>query len=310
MIHTCTEEMNKLFMAKNICSTIHRYFDTPEDQYEYWKTIRGTLAGGRKGNNPFFAVGTVKKWKEWIDYLIKNRVEKFCIDVAHGDSVHCVDTIKYIKENAPWSTVMAGNVAMMAGFAELEQAGADLIRVGIASGSICSTYLNTGVGTPIVTSLIECHKVRRKAKIIADGGVKHPGDIAKAMAVGADYVMLGGMLASTSMGAGDCYDKNKELVAFPFGANEKDIAYKEYAGMASTAARSTTKSQSVNASIEGVSGLVKYSGDTEEYINSIHNNLRASMCYLGARTWREFTQRAKVMQISSASRSEKDTFVV
>jgi len=288
------------------------YFDTVEDQYAYWLIIRKhVIRDAREGNYPFFAVGTVRKWKSWIDYLIEKKVSKFCIDVAHGDSIHCVETIRYIKENAPWSTVMAGNVAMMAGFAELEQAGADLIRVGIASGSICSTYLNTGVGTPIVTSLIECHKVRRKAKIIADGGVKHPGDIAKAMAVGADYVMVGGMLAGTSLAKGPFYNENMEYLLDDDVSKYNDIIkYVEYAGMASTMARSSTSSQSVNASIEGVSGLVKYRGDTKEYIDMIHNNLRASMCYLGARTWREFTQRAKVMQISSASRSEKDTFVV
>lgn len=315
MIHTCTTDMINHFQSKGMCSTIHRYFDCVEDQYKFYLDniqpfVEGKWQGERYAKEPFFAVGTVKKWKSWIDYLIDHEVQNFCIDVAHGDSVHCVDTIKYIKDKFPSAIIMAGNVAMMAGFAELEQAGADMIRVGIASGSICSTYLNTGVGVPIVTSIIECHKVRRKAKIIADGGVKYPGDIAKAMAVGADFVMLGGMLAGTSMGAGECYDKNKEIIPFPFGTHEPKIAYKEYAGMASTAARSTTKSQSTNTSIEGVSGLIKYRGRTEEYINDIHNNLRASLCYLGSTNWEEFRNKAKVMQISSASRLEKDVFVV
>jgi IMP dehydrogenase len=294
MLHTCTPEMIDYFINNGMCPTVHRYFESAKKQMEHIRSIYDCET------EPFFAVGTLGRWKNWIDVLIGRGVRSILIDVAHGDCKQVVDTIKYIKDKNSAIAIMAGNVAMADGFVELEAAGADYIRVGIASGACCSTYLNTGVGTPIVTSLIEVHKVRRNAKIIADGGIKHPGDIAKAMAVGADFVMIGSLLAGTSMAAGPFYDCDKH-----FETNSKNIKWAEYAGMASAEARATINNGLKNSSIEGVSGLVKYNGFTDTYIDSIHDNLRAAMGYLGSNNWKKFNQKAKVMKLSIGGQYEK-----
>lgn len=316
MLHTCTPAMLTYFIENGMCSTIHRYFESGEEQYNFYKdnvSSRLLYNSITVGNTPFFAVGTLKRWKKWIDYLLDNNVQRILIDVAHGDCEQVVDTIKYIKDTNSHITVMAGNVAMADGFVELEAAGADYIRVGIASGSCCSTYLNTGVGTPIVTSLIEVHKVRRKAKIIADGGIKYPGDIAKAMAVGADMVMIGGLLAGTSLAKGPFYNEKREITEFkPIlrGYTNGEPIWADYAGMASTAARNIVNNGLKNSSVEGVNGLVKYNGDTSTYIQSIHDNLKASLGYLGSNNWIEFNQRAKVMRISLGGQYEKETHLI
>lgn len=308
MIHTCSPKMMRYFIENDMICTIHRYFDSVYDQMKYINDILSHYDNGiNQHQHPYMAVGTLKYNKIWIDKLIDEKFLNFCIDVAHGDTKQCVETIRYIKNTTGGeSSIMVGNVAMADGFAELEQAGADYIRVGISSGSACLTYNNTGVGTPMITSLIECHKVRRKAKIIADGGIRMAGDMAKAMAVGSDYIMIGGLLASTSYGSGQCYDNDLECVS-EYSSN---IAYKQYAGMASTFARNTTKSQKTNVSIEGVHGKIKYNGETPDFINDIHQNLISSMAYLGATNWNEFNSRAKIMKISNASRIEKDTHLI
>jgi IMP dehydrogenase len=156
--------------------------------------------------------------------LYNKGVRRFCIDMAHGDSIACVDTIKYIKSLFNNSSkknyyekkfqdnhIIAGNVATVIGFKRLQKAGANGIRAGIASGAICSTAIETGFGVPILTNIIDMAKYKKKNTwLIADGGCKATGDIAKAVYFGADFVMLGKMLASTDLACGSCYNKNKE----------------------------------------------------------------------------------------------------
>jgi len=197
----------------------------------------------------------------------------------------------------------------------------------LVHNSICSTRQNTGFGVPLLTTLEDCLIVRDKAFIIADGGVKYPGDIAKAIAFGADFIQTGRMFAATDLAPGHCYDKYKKLVcpydeihktygkdidcdgfSLPKGntSNEKITFYKEYRGMASAEARGVIFK---NSSIEGVSGLIQYSGKTEDFILNLTNNLKASLSYAGAKNWHEFRRNVKRIKISSASLNESRTHV-
>ena len=180
----------------------------------------------------------------------------------------------------------------------------------IVHNSICSTRLNTGFGVPLLTSVEDCASVREDAYIIADGGMKHPGDIAKAIAFGADFAMMGRMFASTDLGPGDCYDKDKNLVCsyndININNNEEKVKYKHYRGMASAEAR---KGVLKKASVEGVSGLIKYTGATSDFVENLLLNMKASLSYAGARNWKEFRRNTKKMRISSASLSESNTHV-
>jgi IMP dehydrogenase len=181
----------------------------------------------------------------------------------------------------------------------------------LVHNSICSTRLNTGFGVPLLASVEDCASVRENAYIIADGGIKHPGDIAKAIAFGADFAMSGKMFASTDLAPGDCYDKNydhfctyKEFV--DAGSLWDEVKYKRYRGMASASAR---KGVLKKASVEGVSGLIPYTGETIDFIDGLKANLKASLSYAGARNWKEFRPRVKKIKISNAAIVESQTHV-
>jgi len=299
-----SKELDRLLTKSNMIVTVHRYFKGFKEQIE-------AVGEASSNDNRFFSVGSIPKSQEWIDGLLNLGIKHFLIDMAHGDSSACVRTIEYIKSKiGDGGKIIAGNVATKSGFRRLEEAGAWGVRVGLGSGSICSTRQNTGFGVPLLTSVEDCELVRDSAYIIADGGMKYPGDIAKAIACGADFAMMGRMFASTDLGPGDCYDKNKELVCpyneIDLGDNRSKVAYKHYRGMASSEAREGVLKK---ASIEGVSGLVKYTGTTEDFVENLSLNMKASLSYAGSVNWKEFKRNTKKMHISSASLAESGTHV-
>jgi IMP dehydrogenase/GMP reductase len=345
--------------SKNIPFIAHRAFKSAEEQFKYFTNFDNIVkqAGPVYYKNVWFAVGSVGKYKQWILWLYFHGVRNFCVDMAHGDSKACIDTIKFIKKleytdkqnyltnnnsndyvlstkNNPIH-VIAGNVATAAGFKRLQKAGADGIRVGIASGSICSTNIETGMGLPILTSIIECAKVKKKnVWLIADGGIRSAGDIAKAIYFGADFCMLGKLLAATDLADGKAYNKNmqeinsdniiypenfKVIVAEKISADiangkitnkinksryykdaeNNTIMYKGYHGMASRSARNNLLSY---AGVEGAEGLLKYTGKTSEFILDTKLRLQSSLSYGGAKNWNEFRQNVKAyLRTSSAN---------
>jgi IMP dehydrogenase/GMP reductase len=352
---SCMDTLGKDLMEcvtrKNIPFIAHRAFKSAEEQFNYFIPDNEFKAPFHVYQNIWWAVGSVLKYRSWIDYLYNKGVRKFCVDMAHGDSQACIDTIKYIKNldiekrseeetnpekhltslggpNVPLH-IIAGNVATAEGFKRLQEAGADGIRVGIASGSICSTNIETAMGLPVLTSIIECMKVKKKETwLIADGGIRSAGDIAKAIYFGADFAMIGKLFAATDKACGNSYNINKELIepgkeiyqqnltvddvchAFILNGcsvndftpefiqlmfNKYKVVYKGYHGMASRAARENILSY---AAVEGVEGLIKYSGTTEEFITDTKLRLQASLSYAGARNWEEFRKNAKAYKRS------------
>jgi IMP dehydrogenase len=295
-----SKELDKFLTSRNIPVVVHRYFKNYKDQLKAAYKKESSMLR-------FFAVGSMKN-KEWIDGLIKKGIKHFCVDMAHGHTDICYQTVKYIKKECPESIIMAGNVATKSGFRKLESAGAWAVRVGVGSGSICSTRLNTGFGVPLLTSIADCATIKDKALIIADGGMKHPGDMAKAIAFGADLCMTGRMFAATDLAPGDCYDVNKDHLCC---YNEMDQlncypSYKRYRGMASAEAR---KGVLKKASVEGVSGLIPYEGSTEDFVDGLTANLKASLSYGGSRNWHQFKRNVKKIKITSASWNESQTHV-
>ena len=481
----------------------HRAFKSAEEQFNHFKLdVLEECSSINWYSNVWFAVGSVQKYKEWINELYIRGVRQFCVDMAHGDSKTCIDTIKYIRELLDKKIIpdecckpeilnqtphiIAGNVATAEGFKRLQAAGANGIRIGVASGQICflpktlvtfvsnsgkvyqqeikyirvgdyvitsnghkrkvlktyknsysgevyiinndvcatpthkfyvydvntheklykeikdidetkylfvtmtptgekyekvnidideysgdvynievdedhsycvghqwfcvsncSTALQTGFGVPILTNIIECKKVQKNGTwIIADGGVKVTGDIAKAVYFGADFCMIGKLFASTDKACGRVYNKNKEQILDtslkfdhdepcflrPIYPHEFDemyqiaskldwekhdaegrrkkavinnlVAYKEYHGMASRDARQGVLSY---ASVEGVAGLVKYSGTTEQFIRDTYLRLQASLSYAGARNWDEFRKNTYPVMRSNAGIIAADT---
>lgn len=298
MDKVCSVPLIKFMDDIGCATTIHRWFNSPEEQIKFFEecNIKNEL-------KCFVSVGNVAKWQDWIEKLFEYRIKSdnyfnILVDVANGDTKSCVDTIEYIRKNGPASIqIMAGNVATKSGFRRLQEAGANFIRVGIGGGSICSTRLATGFGIPTLTSVMDCASVKDDAYIVADGGIENSGDICKAMAAGADLVMVGKMLASTSLSNGEKVEVDGHK-------------FVRYSGMASKEANEKLKSKKSVVSIEGVSGLIPYTGETEEVVKNIIANLQSAVAYYaGCRNWKEFKRSVKFLEITQQGWEESKTRV-
>jgi len=238
---------------------------------------------------------------ERIEALIKAEVDVIVVDTAHGHSVNVIETVKKIKFTYDID-VIAGNIATAQAAKDLIAAGVDAVKVGIGPGAICTTRIISGVGVPQVSAIMNCVSVAkdREIPVIADGGIRHSGDITKAIAAGASSVMLGSLFAGLDESPG-------QLVIY------KGRQFKEYRGMGSIGAMvqgsadrygqksSTTQDKLVP---EGVEGRVPYRGTLDSFIYQIVGGLKAGMGYCGTRTISELRANAKFVRISSASVNE------
>ncbi len=301
-----TKELDKCLTDKKIMVWVHRYFKSYKDQ------LAAALIP-KSSEYRWFAVG---RDVDWIEGLYNKGIRHFVVDMAHGDSHICEQTVKFIK-NLKDTKVIAGNVATTSGFKRLQNAGVWGVRVGIGSGSICSTRTSTGFGVPLLTSIERCLRAKDTAIIIADGGIKYPGDIPKAIRFGADMVVSGRLWAGTKLAAGYCYDKHKMAYCSAYdlihaedeanGCDENRVYYKVYKGMASKEARAGILKE---ASIEGVSGLIEYTGKTEEFIENLRRNMQSALSYGGAINWAEFRRNVKAIRITPAAWEESRTHVL
>ena len=234
------------------------------------------------------------------EVLVKAGVDALVMDSAHGHSKGIIDTLKELKRNFDVDVVV-GNVANPASIKDIANAGADAIKVGIGPGSICTTRIVAGVGVPQFTAINDCAIEAAKfgIPIIADGGIKYSGDIAKALAAGASSVMMGSLLAG-------CYETPGELITF------QGRQYKTYRGMGSLAAMQkgssdryfqdgTAKEKLVP---EGVEGRVPYAGMLKDVIFQLLGGLRSSMGYCGSKDIATFQQKAEFVEITSAGLKE------
>jgi IMP dehydrogenase len=239
----------------------------------------------------FVSVGCSEKDLERARALSDVGANYFCIDVAHAHAKYVGRTLKMLRDLLPEACIMAGNVATYAGADYLASCGADIIKVGIGGGSVCSTRIKTGFGVPMLSSIQECARVDRS--IVADGGIRTAGDIVKSLAFGADFVMLGGMLAGTRPTPG-------ELITRPDGRRVK-----EYRGMASREAQEDFIGNMPEwKTAEGVSTDVPYREDEEAIIADIVGGLRSGLTYGGADSIRELQRKLNYMVVSNASRIE------
>lgn len=229
------------------------------------------------------AIGATGDYQERATALVNAGAIVLLIDVAHGNTKQVRDAIKWCKENLPeYVDVIAGNVATYEGAQNLALWGADAIRVGIGNGSLCETRIRTGVGIPQVTALIECIRGVEESgivdvPIIADGGIRMTGDVAKALSLGADSVMLGSLLAGTRESPG-------EIQRMGMWPNEQ--LFKKYRGSASAEVKQVHGLEEKN--VEGNSKLIPYKGKVERIINDIRDGVRSSMSYVNAKTIRQF----------------------
>ena len=247
------------------------------------------------------AVGIGKDTEERVDALIKAGVDVIVVDTAHGHSQGVLDIVKLLKRKYSIE-IIAGNVATADGTYDLIKAGADCIKVGIGAGSICTTRVIAGVGVPQISAIIECGKIARSMKIpiIADGGVRQTGDIAKAIAAGADSVMIGGMLAGTEESPG-------EKVLY------EGRSYKIYRGMGSLEAMKQgskdryfqdTEDDIAKLVPEGIEGMVPFKGAMGDTVYQVMGGLRAAMGYCGAKNIEEMKTKTSFVKITNAGLKE------
>ena len=228
------------------------------------------------------AIGATGDYKERANALTNAGAIVLLIDVAHGNTKQVQDAIKWCKENLPeYVDIIAGNVATYEGARNLAEWGADAIRVGIGNGSLCETRIRTGVGIPQVTALMESIRAVEESgidvPIIADGGIRMTGDVAKALSLGADSVMIGSLLAGTRESPGEIHR---------MGMWPNEQLFKKYRGSASAEVKQVHGLEEKN--VEGNSKLIPYKGKLERIINDIRDGVRSSMSYVNANSISQF----------------------
>ena len=244
------------------------------------------------------AVGVAGDTEERVERLARAGVDAIIVDTAHGHSIGVLERVRWIKENFPDIDVIGGNIATAEAARAMIDAGADAVKVGIGPGSICTTRIVAGVGVPQISAIEDVAKglAGSGVPMIADGGVRYSGDVAKAIAAGADSVMLGSMFAGTEEAPG-------EVILY------QGRSYKSYRGMGSLGAMSDGAAdryfQDSTANIdklvpEGIEGRVPYKGSVLAIIYQLCGGVRASMGYCGCGSIEQMRERAQFVQISSA----------
>ncbi len=234
--------------------------------------------------------------------LLEAGVDLVVVDTAHGHSKRVLDAVTRIKRASNAVQVVAGNIATAEGAKALIDAGADAIKVGIGPGSICTTRMVAGVGVPQLTAIMDAVDAAKKSStpVIADGGIKYSGDLAKALAAGADVAMVGSLLAGTDETPGEVY-------------LYQGRSYKSYRGMGSVGAMARGSAdryfqQDIQDTLklvpEGIEGQVPYKGPVAAVLHQLAGGLRAAMGYVGAKTMGEFHDKAQFIRISSAGLRE------
>ena len=245
------------------------------------------------------AVGSTGDFLERAQELVARKVDVIVVDSAHAHQERVMEAVRTIKHQLPDIDLIAGNVATFEGARDLIDLGADGIKVGIGPGSICTTRVVSGAGVPQITAIAECSRATRGSAVplISDGGIKFSGDISKAIAAGADCVMLGGLLAGTEESPG-------ETILY------QGRTFKSYRGMGSMGAMSQgasdrySQEDSGKLVPEGIEGRVPYKGPLAELVYQLVGGLRSGMGYCGSKTIRELQERGSFLRVTSAGLRE------
>lgn len=279
-----TFEMAEALSAHHIITAVHKHYslaqwsdfleNQKDDIYDYIALSTGT---GKEDE---------QKTKELISKFPK--INFICIDVANGYSEHFVAFVQRMRKNFPDKIIIAGNVVTGEMVEELLLAGADVIKVGIGPGSVCTTRVKTGVGYPQLSAIIECADSAHglSGQIIADGGCKVPGDVAKAFGGGADFVMLGGMFAGHDESGGEMVDENGKKFRLFYGMSSQTAMDKHSGGVAEYRAS------------EGKTVKVPYKGPVENTVKDILGGVRSTCTYVGAGKLKELSKRTTFIRVN------------
>ena len=289
---TVTESRMSLALAKfGGIGVIHRNLSIEKQINEVHKVKKKNYLVGA-------AIGVNDKDLERVEELVRIKTDLIVIDTAHGHTKKVLSMVKKIKKRLKNSTLCVGNIATGKAARFLADNGVDIVKVGIGPGSICTTRLVAGIGVPQLSAVIDVKRSLKKykTKIISDGGIKFSGDLAKAIAAGADAVMIGSLFSGTNESPG-------KIISY------KGKMYKSFRGMGSVGAMNAGSAdryyQKKNKDIkkyvpEGVEGLAKYKGPVEKIIYNLIGGLKSSMGYLGAKNLKDLNERGEFRKISKA----------
>ena len=284
------EQMGVAMWEAGGLAVIHRY-NTIDRQLEIVDHIIGV-----RQCNAAAAIGTSGDYLDRATALYDVGVRILCVDVAHGHHILMKEALSELRSTFGDSVhIMAGNVATLEGYNDLVDWGADSVRCNIGGGSICSTRIQTGHGVPGLHTIIECARSDRNAPIIADGGIRNSGDIVKALAAGADFVMLGSLLSGTDEAPGDIINTRRGNV-------------KSYRGMASKDAQVEWRGKT--ASLEGVATTVPCKGPVEGVLLELARGIRSGLSYSGARSIRELQAKAQFLRQTTSGQTESRTHIL
>jgi IMP dehydrogenase len=265
------------------------------------------------------AIGATGDFLERAQELVKAKVDVLAIDSAHGHSSRVLEAVRAVKSRLPEVELLAGNVATFEGACELVRSGADGIKVGIGPGSICTTRIVTGVGVPQITAVAEAARACKNSgvPVISDGGIKFSGDVTKAIAAGANVVMIGSLFAGTDESPGETilyqgrtfksYRGMGSLTAMAQGSSERYFQGPDGNGANGSASSATEESEGNRLAKlvpEGIEGRVPYRGPVSNTVTQLVGGLRSGMGYLGCDTIPELQQKARFIRISGAGLRE------
>jgi len=281
---------------------------TPSEIFQ-WFNSHSAEAKDRLARYFAISTGTSEKDLDRVTETLKlsRAIRYVCIDVANGYSEKFLGFVEKFRQKHPSITIIAGNVVTPDVTEELILRGADIVKVGIGPGSVCTTRIKTGVGYPQLSAVIECADAAHGlgGHIIADGGCGSPGDVAKAFGAGADFVMLGGMLAGTDQGSGELVNRDGKPLKDGYGevtdnaqsATEK--AYVQFYGMSSNSAQEKHGGRKEYRASEGRTVRIPYRGDVQPVVGDILGGVRSTCTYVGAPRLKELTKRTTFIQVNN-----------
>ena len=279
-----TFEMAKALSKKNLFTAIHKHY-SPQEWLDFSKEVSPEMY-----NYIAISLGITKKDADKLAEIIKvvPELNFICLDVANGYSEHFVAFVRQTRKKYPEKIIIAGNVVTGEMVEELLLSGADMVKVGIGPGSVCTTRVKTGVGYPQLSAIVECADAAHGigGQIICDGGCTTPGDIAKAFGAGADFVMLGGMFAGHTESGGQIVERNGEKFKQFYGMSSQ-VAMKKHAGGVAEYRAS-----------EGKAVEVPYRGPVEATVQDILGGVRSACTYVGASKLKELTKRTTFIRVT------------
>ncbi len=295
MDSVCEAEMAIALGKLGGLGVIHR-FQPPEEQANEVEKVKKAKTENSKTLLAAFAIGIEHDMEERTKLCVDAGADILVLDIAHAHSDYAISAIEQLRREYSSLCIVAGSIATVEAAIDFVKAGADCLRIGVGPGGVCTTRVVAGIGFPQLSAVSNIVSAELGIPVIADGGIRTSGDIAKALAVGADTVMLGSLLAGTAESPGTPEETEQGLVKFHRGMASKEAAQNR----AGRHGQDLDEEYFKHHSPQGVECAVEYKGSAEKVVQELVGGVKSSLSYVGASNLEEFRQNAKFIQVTSA----------